>query len=152
MFFLDQSGFAPTLPIGYSWARAGQRKTVAYEPPQRRRVNVVGALSSERDRLLFECRPKSEGRYDGDAHLRFVRKIQGQIAQERFRSRRPQRPLWIVLDNYSVHHCGAVNDEGAALATEGIAFLGEQQKVGGRSSLRPLVCPFSVPSIGLEKS
>ena len=33
------------------------------------------------------------------------------------------RPCVIVLDNYSVHHCGAVNDEVAALAAEGIEFF-----------------------------
>lgn len=84
---------------------------------------MVGALSSERDRLLFECRAKSQGRYDGDAHLRFVRKIQGQLAQERFRSGQPQRPLWIVLDNYSVHHSKRVRGQEKRLSAQGIHFF-----------------------------
>jgi hypothetical protein len=34
---LDESGFAPSLPCGYSWALLGQRKRVAYEYLQGRR-------------------------------------------------------------------------------------------------------------------
>src|SRR5256714_7164491 len=45
LYFLDQAGFAPTLPTGYTWARVGVRKLVRYEAPERRRGNVVGALA-----------------------------------------------------------------------------------------------------------
>src|SRR5918997_5248879 len=40
---LDEAGFAPTLPMGYSWFPVGPRLTVAYEAPQGRRVNAIGA-------------------------------------------------------------------------------------------------------------
>jgi putative transposase len=41
--YLDECGFAPTLPGTYPWAREGVRPVVAYEAPQGRRVNVIGA-------------------------------------------------------------------------------------------------------------
>lgn len=43
MFYLDESGFSPSLPTGYSWCLPGQRKRVRYEYPQGRRVNVLAA-------------------------------------------------------------------------------------------------------------
>ena len=33
LFFLDECGFAPTLPGTYTWARERVRPTVAYEAP-----------------------------------------------------------------------------------------------------------------------
>jgi putative transposase len=39
--YLDECGFAPSLPTGYSWSLPGQRKRVHYEYPQGRRVNVL---------------------------------------------------------------------------------------------------------------
>jgi len=43
LYYLDESGFAPSLPTGYSWSLPGQRKRVRYEYPQGRRVNVLAA-------------------------------------------------------------------------------------------------------------
>jgi putative transposase len=40
---LDEVGFAMTLPTSYSWFVQGQRLRVAYESPQGRRVNAIGA-------------------------------------------------------------------------------------------------------------
>ncbi len=107
LWFLDQSGFAPTLPTGYSWGRRGARLLVAHEAPQGRRVNVVGALAPHDPtgpRLVFETRRKAQGRYDAATHLAFVRRVAGPPPVD---GRRP-RPCVVVLDNYSVHHSQAV--------------------------------------------
>jgi hypothetical protein len=45
LYYLDESGLAPTLPTAYTWARAGTRALVWDEPPQRRRLNLLGALA-----------------------------------------------------------------------------------------------------------
>ena len=42
-YFLDECGFSPTLPTAYSWTLPGQRRRVAYEAPQGRRVNALAA-------------------------------------------------------------------------------------------------------------
>jgi transposase len=96
---------------------------VPYEAPKDRRVNVVGALSSRRDHLFFECRGKSEGRYDASAHVRFVRQIKAQLAQEPRAAQAPVRPLIVVVDNYSVHHSRLVKEQQGLLAAQGIHFL-----------------------------
>ncbi len=80
-----------------------------------RRVNVAAALCARRERLVFECRGKADGRYDGAAHLAFVRRVKREAC--------PDRPCVIVLDNYSVHRCGVVQDEVLALSSEGLSFF-----------------------------
>src|SRR5947209_13055242 len=43
LYYLDECGFAPTLPVGSSWCLPGRRKLVRYEAPQGRRVNALAA-------------------------------------------------------------------------------------------------------------
>ncbi len=43
LYYLDECGFSPTLPVGYSWSLPGQRKLIRYEAPQGRRVNALAA-------------------------------------------------------------------------------------------------------------
>lgn len=124
LFFLDQSGFAPTLPTGYTWGRRGRRVVVPYEAPQGRRVNAVGAFAPydpAGPRLLFETRRKAEGRYDAAAHLAFVRRIAG-LPPEPTAAGRRARPCVVVLDNYSVHHSQAARDALPGLAEQGVDF------------------------------
>ncbi len=117
LWFLDQSGFAPTLPTSYSWGRLGTRLVVPHEAPQGRRVNVVGAVAPDDPagpRFVYETRRKAEGRYDAVAHLAFVRHLAG--ADDR------PRPCVIVLDNYSVHHSHLVKEAIPRLAELDIHF------------------------------
>ncbi len=112
-WFLDQSGFAPTLPTGFRWGRLGTRLVVPYEAPQGRRVTGVGALAPDAPggpRLLVETRRKREGRYDAIAHLAFIH----QIATG---SRADRRPCIVVRDNDSVHHRQVVKAALPALTT-----------------------------------
>jgi len=121
LWFLDQSGFAPTLPIGSSWGRLGTRLVVPYEAPQGRRVNVVGALAPNDPagpRFVFATRRAAEGRYDAAAHLAFVRRLAGAPAADARRA----RPCVIVLDNYAVHRSRAVADELPDLTAADIHF------------------------------
>ena len=43
LYYLDECGFAPTLPTGNSWTLPGERKLIEYEAPQGRRVNALAA-------------------------------------------------------------------------------------------------------------
>lgn len=113
------------MPTGYSWARIGERKIVPYEAPEGRRVNVVGALfpfGPAGPSLVFESRCKDEGKYDADAHLRFVHKVAGLPAVLPGGWRR-ERPCVIALDNYSVHHSQLVKDKMPALEAVGVSFF-----------------------------
>lgn len=125
LVFLDQSGFAPTLPTGYTWGRRGRRVVVRYEAPQGRRVNAVGAYAPydpAGPSLRFATRRKADGPYDAAAHLAFVRQIAGLPPDPAGGDRRRDRPCVVVLDNYSVHHSRAVKDEAPALTAAGVTF------------------------------
>jgi len=120
LWFLDQSGFCPTLPTGYGWGRVGRRLVVPYEAPQGRRVNVAGALAPydpAGPRLVYETRRKAEGRYDAAAHLAFVRRV-AELPADAPRA----RPCVVVLDNYSVHHSQPVKEALPELETANVHF------------------------------
>jgi transposase len=65
---VDEAGFAPTLPINYSWSAVGERLEVAYEAPQGRRVNAIGGYFSQgpqAGKFVFETKaslPKKKSR------------------------------------------------------------------------------------------
>ena len=125
LVFLDEAGFAPSLPTGYTWARVGERKVVPYESPEGRRVNVAGAYAPydpAGPRLSFASRRKEDGRYDAAAHLRFVREQVAGMPADAPPDYRLPRPCVIVLDNYSVHRSRVVTEQTEALAAAGIRF------------------------------
>jgi hypothetical protein len=110
------------LPTGYTWCRVGQRKLIPYEAPQRRRVNVAGALApyaAGGPDLVFESRRTDQGRYDAAAHLRLLARLGG-LPDPLPPDWRRERHCVVVLDNYSVHHSQPVKDQLPALAAAGV--------------------------------
>lgn len=136
-----------TLPPSYGWYPVGERLCVPYEAPQGRRVNAIGAYFShgyEAGRFLFETYaslPKSKaktrkktvaeqahahglavdevGPIDAARLLAFVWKVADRPAVHRDGWKR-SRPLYIVLDNYSVHKSQDVKDAVPELEEAGI--------------------------------
>jgi DDE superfamily endonuclease len=145
---LDEAGFALTLPTSYSWSPVGERRAVPYEAAEGRQLNVIGAYFThgpEAGGFQYECvaklpqrgtkrisleeraerhglRPEEVGRIDSTRFLAFVWKIAGRPAVASPDWRR-ERPLMLVLDNYSVHKSQPVQAEIAALAAAGVFFL-----------------------------
>jgi hypothetical protein len=125
LYFLDESGFAPTLPLSYTWAREGLRAIVPYVAPQGRRVNVLGALApyGPQPRLTYHSRT---GKIDSAAFLEFLwRDVAGLPAPlaELPVGYRRARPCVIVLDNYSVHRSTVVKEALPVLAAAGVYFF-----------------------------
>lgn len=120
--FLGESGFAPTLPTGYTWARRGVRALVRDEPPQGRRLNVLGALApSGPDPFLVWTSPP--GKLDAAVLLDFLwHEVAGMAPAvgEVPPGYRRARPLVVVLDNSSVHRSAAVTAAVPALADVGL--------------------------------
>jgi hypothetical protein len=125
LVFLDESGFAPTLPTGYTWARKGVRALVRDEPPQGRRLNVLGALApgGPDPWLVWESTP---GRLDAAVLLDFlwhdVAGLTTAVGEVPSGYRRV-RPLVVVLDNYSVHRSKVVREAEPALARIGVRLF-----------------------------
>lgn len=125
LHFLDESGFAPTLPTTYPWARLKVRARVPYEAPQRRRVNGLGAWAplGRQPRFAYTSRT---GKLASAAFLAFVwREVGGmatplgEVPADFQRGRR----CVVVLDNYSVHHSQAVTNARPGLTAAGIELF-----------------------------
>ncbi len=129
LVFLDESGFAPTMPTGYTWSRVGQRAVVPREDTRDRRVNVLGALIvGTAPDLLWECTP---GKIDAGVLLEFVCSrlvgLPGGAAALDLAAdgapvpvwRRP-RPCTVVLDNASAHVAKAFKGRRAQLMRTGV--------------------------------
>ena len=125
LYYLDESGFAPTLPLGYTWAREGVRPLVMYEAPQGRRINVLGALNpfGSQPRLVYDTRAS---KIDSRVLLEFLwRDVAGMsspvgVVPEGYQ---PSRLQVIVLDNYSVHRSQEVKAQLAALQAVGVVLF-----------------------------
>jgi len=139
-----------TLPGCYSWTLVGRRLLVPYEAPQGRRVNGIGAYCThggEAGRFVYELcaslpkskakqprkspaeqaaahglRPEQVGTIDGERFVQFVWKVAGRPAIYPEGWQR-ERPLVLVVDNYSVHTGERVEQEQAAFAAAGISLF-----------------------------
>lgn len=125
LYYLDESGFAPTLPMGYTWAREGTRPVVLYEAPQGRRVNVVGALNpfGPSPRLVYRSRT---GKIDSSVLLSFLwHEVAGMTAPlgEVPPGYQPNRLQVVVMDNYSVHRSQQIKAHIPALQAIGVELF-----------------------------
>lgn len=89
--YLDECGFAPSLPCGYSWTLAGDRKRVPHEYPQGRRVNVLASYRPYGPVPTLDYRA-FERTLTTDDLLAYLKERPG-----------TQRPRVVVLDNASAH-------------------------------------------------
>ena len=146
---VDEAGFAPTLPTGSSWGPVGGPLIVPYEAPQGRRVNVIGArfthgpeagkfqfasfaqLPKSRSKnppplaeraAKFDLTEDEVGRIDAEVFLAFLWTVAGRPVAEAGEAKtwKRERPVWFVLDNYSVHGSERVQAERLHLEAAGI--------------------------------
>ncbi len=122
LYVLDESGFAPTLPPGYTWARTGTRAIIPYVAPQGRRVNVIGALAPHGPdpRLAYHAR---SGKIDSAAFTAFLWRDVARLPSAPTAlpaGYRRARPCVVVMDNYSVHRSTVVKEMLPALEAAGV--------------------------------
>lgn len=136
-----------TLPPCRSWFPAGERLAVAYEAPQGRRVNAIGAHFTHgpaAGRFAYQSwasLPKSRakkqrktpeqlaaahglgveevGPIGSERLLAFIWRAAGR-AEEAGAGWKRERPLVVVLDNYSVHKSALVAAAKAELQAAGV--------------------------------
>ena len=118
-----------TLSNAYSWSPVGKRVYVPYEAPQSRRVNVVGALFQQSRHFLFATLARAPlskrkavsplaagleaaelGVLNAQFLMDFIWRIAGR-SEEAPENWRRDKPLCIVLDNYSVHKSTRFQEE-----------------------------------------
>lgn len=136
-----------TLPPCYSWSPVGESLTVPYEAPQGRRLNAIGGYISQGPQAgtfqsaVYASLPKSKskkrrksdaeiaeaagltlsevGPIDSERFLAFVWALAGRPVLHLWDWKRAL-PLWIVLDNYSVHQGDLVKAAQAELEAANI--------------------------------
>lgn len=142
---VDEAGFALTQPTTTTWGAVGCPRLVPYEAPQGRRLNVIGGyfshgpLAGEFQFTTLARVPPPKPRADGSlgkswaavaaAHglteadlgsldsevfLAFVWQLAGRPVDAPADWRR-ERPLMVVVDNYSVHRSERVRWERSQL-------------------------------------
>jgi transposase len=119
VYFLDESGFAPSFPVSYTWARLGTRPLVHYEAPQGKRVNVLGALAPLGATTPSFTYRLTTGKLTADLVLDFLWSTLGglttPLGEVPAGFTRP-RPLVVVLDNASAHVATTVKEHRDVLA------------------------------------
>ena len=148
--YLDEAGFSMTLPPCRSWFPQGEQLEVAYEAPQGRRVNALGAHFThgpEAGRYDFQSwasLPKSRakqqrktleqraakhglaadevGAITSERLLAFGWRIAGRPEGAEAGWKR-ERELKVVLDNFSVHTSQEVEQSKEGLERAGIALV-----------------------------
>ena len=108
LYYLDESGFSPSLPTGYSWCLPGERKRVRYEYPQGRRVNALAAYEPLGQVPWLDAQP-FERPLTSDDLLAYLRSLPPASV-----------PRVVVLDNASLHVSQVTKAARPALAKQGI--------------------------------
>ena len=109
LHYLDECGFSPSLPTGYSWCLPRQRKRVRYEYPQGRRVNALATYEP------FAPTPRLDA-------VPFERTLTADDLLAYLRERLPaaDRPRVVVLDNAGMHTSKVVKAARPGLAKLGV--------------------------------
>ena len=109
LFYLDESGFSPSLPTGYSWCLPKQRRRVKYEYPQGRRVNALATYEPLAPVPGLDIVP-------------FERTLTSDDLIGYLRDRLPAAnvPRVVVLDNAGIHTSKAVKAARPGLARLGV--------------------------------
>jgi hypothetical protein len=139
-----------TLPTTCSWFPIGQRLRIPYHAPEGRRVNAIGAYfthgptAGRLEYQVWASLPKSRakqprktaqdraaahglteddtGPIDSQRVLAFMWRVAGRPPQAAAEWKR-ERPLLIVLDNYSVHKSQTVADARPHLEAAGVSLI-----------------------------
>lgn len=108
LYYLDECGFAPSLPTGYSWCLPGQRKRVKYEYPQGRRVNALASYDPSGPNPWLHAQT-FERTLTSDDLLNYLRWLPAASV-----------PRVVVLDNAGIHTSKAIKAARRGLARLGI--------------------------------
>jgi putative transposase len=110
LYYLDECGFAPSLPTGSSWCLPGQRQRVRSEDPQGRRVNGLATYRPYGAAPRLGA-PAFERALTSEDLLAYLKGLPA-----------AEVPRVVVRDNASLHVSEAVKAQRRALAGLGISL------------------------------
>jgi putative transposase len=108
LYYLDECGFAPTLPVGSSWCLPGRRKLIRYEAPQGRRVNALAAYRPYGRSPRLEV-ITAERTWDSHDLIGFLKALPWSKC-----------PRVVVLDNAGLHTSKLIRQARPELSSSGI--------------------------------
>ncbi len=108
LFYLDECGFSPSLPTGYSWPLPKQRKRVKYEYPQGRRVNALATYEPFAPLPDLTAVP-FERTLTADDLVQYLRNLPAATV-----------PRVVVLDNAGIHTSKVMKAARPELAKQGV--------------------------------
>ena len=108
LLYLDECGFSPSLPTGYSWSLPKQRKRVKYEYPQGRRVNALATYEPFAVCPGLDARP-FERTLTSDDRIGYLKDLPAATV-----------PRVVVLDNAGIHTSKVMKAARPGLAQLGI--------------------------------
>ncbi|MGW7201201.1 IS630 family transposase [Streptomyces chryseus] len=125
---MDEAGFSPTLPTGYTWARLGTRAVVYQEGICGRRVNALGALRVDGPdpQLAFHT---TTGKITAEVLPDFLCTHVAGLPAGRdgltagMPPGRPTRPRTVVLDNATAHVSRVVKNARSLLEAHGVTLF-----------------------------
>ena len=111
MYYLDESGFSPSLAVTSSWSLPGRRKQIPYENPRGRRVNVMAAYAPVGPEAELVWQPAAR-----------TLKAEDLVAFLKGLLRDGQRTV-VVLDNGSIHVSQVVKEALEWLGRQGLELF-----------------------------
>lgn len=108
LHYLDECGFSPSLPTGYTWCLPGQRKRVRHEYPQGRRVNALATYEPFAPVPRLDDRP-FDRTLTSDDLIAYLQDVP-----------RADVPRVVVLDNAGIHTSKVMRAARPGLARLGI--------------------------------
>jgi hypothetical protein len=90
LVYLDESGFSGDLPVNYSWTKKGQQKQIPKINNSNTKINVLGLFDYKKQKMDYST---TQDKMDSEMFISL------------FDITKPKSivPVYIVLDNYSVH-------------------------------------------------
>ena len=90
LVYLDESGFSGDLPVNYSWIKKGQQKNIPKINNSNTKINVLGLFDYKKQEIAYSS---TQDKMDSKMFISLfdITKPKSKV------------PVYIVLDNYSIH-------------------------------------------------
>lgn len=90
LVYLDESGFSEDLPVNYSWIKKWQQKHIPKVNNSNIKINVLGLFNYKKQEMAYST---TQDKMDSEMFINLfdITKPKSKV------------PVYIVLDNYSIH-------------------------------------------------
>lgn len=109
LLFCDESGFYANMPTGYAWVKKGEEKLIPQNIMPECKMNVLGLYNYAKESLSYSY---TTSNIDSEMFINLF-----EIAKSH-----SDKPVFVVIDNYSVHKSKITAQKMQEWNKEGIFF------------------------------